>query len=87
MPTIIIHANTAHDDPLRVTFVERAVPVRLHDSHYLGQLVERLSWALLDAERLEADEREQHISLQRGEAVLDHAGDQIEMLDLRRQRG
>ena len=56
MPTIVIHANTAHGAPRTVTLAERALPVRLHSSNYLEQLVERLSWALLDAERLEVDD-------------------------------
>lgn len=54
MPTIIVQANTAADDSVRLTLVERAVPVELHSSHYLEQLLERLSWALRDAEHVEA---------------------------------
>jgi hypothetical protein len=56
MPTIIVQAHTTQSDPRRVTLTERALPVHLHCDHYLEQLVERLSWALLDAERVEASE-------------------------------
>ena len=33
---------------------ERAVPVDLHDEHYVARLIERVAWALHDAERLES---------------------------------
>ena len=35
------------------TLVERVVPVDLQNEHYMAQLIERLLWALIDAERLE----------------------------------
>src|SRR5947209_7901969 len=53
MPTIIIQADGANGQPAPVTLVERVVPADAHSEHYLAQLVERVGWALLDAEELE----------------------------------
>jgi hypothetical protein len=54
MPRIIIEA----DDEGLVTLTERVVPVDLQNDHYLGQLVERIGWALADAEQLEGGARD-----------------------------
>ena len=54
MPTIIVRAHGSDGDLGTVTLVERAVPVDLHNEHYTERLIERLAWALHDAERLEA---------------------------------
>jgi hypothetical protein len=54
MPTIIVQADTAHGHPRSLTLVERALPAHLHSDHYLQQLSRRLSWAVLDAENVEA---------------------------------
>ena len=53
MPTIIIQADTNRSQPAAVTLTERIVPADAHSEHYLAQLVERVGWALLDAEELE----------------------------------
>jgi hypothetical protein len=53
MPTIIIQADTANGQPAPVTLTERVVPADAHSDHYLAQLVERVAWALIDAEELE----------------------------------
>jgi hypothetical protein len=55
MPTIIVQAHAPGGTAGALTFVERALPVDLHDPHYTAQLVERIGWALDDAERLEAN--------------------------------
>lgn len=54
MPTIIVRAHDSDDDPGTVTLRERAIPVDLHNEHYVTRLIERVAWALHDAERLES---------------------------------
>ena len=54
MPTIIISAHDSHGDPGTVTLAERAIPVDLHNQHYMERLIERVAWALRDAEKLES---------------------------------
>jgi hypothetical protein len=52
MPTIVVHAD--HDgDSGPPTFTERVITANLGDQHYAAQLIERLTWATLDAENLE----------------------------------
>lgn len=53
MPTIIIQTESSNGHPAAVTMTERVVPADAHSEHYLAQLVERVGWALLDAEELE----------------------------------
>jgi hypothetical protein len=53
MPKIIVQANQSDGDSGRVTLSERVVATHLHDEHYAAQLIERLTWATTDAERLE----------------------------------
>ena len=50
MPTIIVQADEVDRAPDGATLVERVIPAELHSEHYLQQLVERLGWALVDAE-------------------------------------
>jgi hypothetical protein len=54
MPTIIVQAESTEGGSHTLTLVERAIPACLQSDHYLDQLVERLAWAILDAERLES---------------------------------
>jgi hypothetical protein len=54
MPTIIIQTDNNSTTPAAITLAERVVPADSHSEHYLSQLVERVGWALLDAEELEA---------------------------------
>ena len=54
MPKIIIQAIVSDGTPGPVTLDERAVPTDLHGDHYVLQLIERLGWALADAEEIEA---------------------------------
>lgn len=54
MPTIIVQADTADGRPRSLTLVERALPAHLQSEHYLEQLIQRLSWAVRDAENVEA---------------------------------
>ena len=53
MPKIIIQANQSHADAGRATLTERIVATHLQDDHYAAQLIERLTRATIDAERLE----------------------------------
>jgi hypothetical protein len=53
MPRIIVQANHSDGDSGRVTLSERVVANHLHDEHYAAQLIQRLAWAAIDAERLE----------------------------------
>ena len=54
MPKIIIQANPADNDADRVALNERVVATHLQDDHYAAQLIERLTWAAIDAQRLES---------------------------------
>ena len=53
MPTIIVRPDPAGGDDA-FTLSETVIPSRLHDDHYIDQLVQRLGWALVDAEDIEA---------------------------------
>ena len=57
MPKIIIQSTPSDGTPGTVTLAERTVPTDLHNDHFTRQLIERISWALNDAEHLEADYR------------------------------
>jgi hypothetical protein len=56
MPTIIVRPDGPIDEERTFTLSERVIPSYLHDDHYIDQLVQRLGWALVDAEDLESDE-------------------------------
>jgi hypothetical protein len=53
MPTIIVQAENDQGHPTAVTLSERIVPAEVLSQHYLAQLVERVGWAVRDAEGLE----------------------------------
>jgi hypothetical protein len=50
VPTIIVQSDALDRVPEGATLVERVIPSELHSDHYLQQLVERLAWALADAD-------------------------------------
>lgn len=54
MPQVIIQARSADGTLAAVTFAERTVPIKLRSDHYHAELIERVGWALIDAEALEA---------------------------------
>lgn len=54
MPQIIVRAYTPDGLVEAVTLAERAVPTDQHNDHYIEHLIERIEWALFDAERLES---------------------------------
>jgi hypothetical protein len=57
MPKIIV-ISEHRDGERRVTLEETVVPAHLEDDHSAAQLVERLGWALVDAEQVEHTKRE-----------------------------
>ena len=54
MPRIVVQAHALDGAPGVVTMAERAVPTHEQNDHYIAQLIERVGWAVRDAERLEA---------------------------------
>ncbi len=54
MPQIIVRAYTPDGLVGPVTLAERAVPTEQHNDHYIDHLIERIGWALIDAEHLES---------------------------------
>ena len=60
MPRIIVHADQSDGDTGDVTLSERVVASHLRDGHYAAQLIERLTWAAIDAERLESPKYGEH---------------------------
>lgn len=56
MPVIIVRPDKTEDAPEVFTLSESVIPSELHDDHYLSQLIQRLGWALVDAEDMETRE-------------------------------
>src|SRR5438309_82213 len=54
MPRIIIQTEGTQQHAPAATLSERLAPADARSDHYLDQLIERIAWALLDAEDLEA---------------------------------
>ena len=54
MPQIIVRTCSRNGNVGEATLTERAVPTEQHNDHYIAQLIERIGWALIDAERLES---------------------------------
>jgi hypothetical protein len=55
MPRIMVVTHTANGRDATVFLAERLRAVQLDDAHYAGQLVERLKWAVEDAEHAERE--------------------------------
>ena len=53
MPVIIVRPDNSEEAREVFTLSENVIPSELHDDHYLSQLIQRLGWALVDAEDLE----------------------------------
>jgi hypothetical protein len=53
MPQIVITTDDAAADPGRVLLKERVAPSDLESDHFSAQLVERVGWAVVDADALE----------------------------------
>lgn len=52
MAQILVMAGPRDDDGT-VVYRERIIPSDLESDHFSGQLVERVGWAVVDAEELE----------------------------------
>jgi hypothetical protein len=53
MPQILVVADTPKDAEGTVVYSERIALTDLESDHFSGQLVERVGWAVLDADKLE----------------------------------
>jgi hypothetical protein len=60
MPRIIIKAHTPNSILGAVTLKERVVSTEQQNGHYIPQLIERVGWALIDAEQLESQTNNSH---------------------------
>ena len=54
MPRIIIQVSRPPSEHGRVTLSERVTAANLRCEHYAEQLLERLTWAIADAEEVES---------------------------------
>jgi hypothetical protein len=72
MPQIIVQAAPG-DRPGAVTLQERINGNDLNSDHFAGQLVERIGWALTDAEDLE--DSAEHVGRTQGPDVGDRRSD------------
>lgn len=57
MPHIIVRSDPREGPDTIVTLEEAVLPDNLASRHYSEQLVERLAWAVSDADRAERDHR------------------------------
>ena len=55
MPQILVVADTRENFDDAVVYRERISLTDLDSDHFSGQLVERVGWAMLDAEELERE--------------------------------
>jgi len=57
MPQILVVADKPEDSSLNdaIVYRERVAPTDLESDHFSGQLIERVGWAVLDADELEHD--------------------------------
>jgi hypothetical protein len=58
MTQILVVADTPHDSDHAVVYRERVAPTDLESDHFSGQLIERVGWAVLDAEQLEHEDKD-----------------------------
>jgi hypothetical protein len=58
MPQILVVADAPQDSNAAIVYRERIVPTDLESDHFSGQLIERVGWAVLDADELEHDKAE-----------------------------
>ena len=57
MPQILVVANPPREDGSTVVYRERISTTDLESDHFSGQLVERVGWAVLDADQIEQTAR------------------------------
>jgi hypothetical protein len=60
MPQIIIKARTPNSILGAVTLKERVVPTEQQNEHCIAQLIERVGWAIMDAEQLGSQTSNSH---------------------------
>ena len=53
MPQILVVTDSAEQDQSKVVYRERVLSSDLESDHFSGQLVERVGWAVRDANDLE----------------------------------
>jgi len=53
VPQILVVTETPEETDPKVVYSERVVLTDLESEHFSDQLVERVGWAMLDADRLE----------------------------------
>jgi hypothetical protein len=58
MPQILVVADPPQADGSTVVYRERISTTDLESDHFSGQLVERVGWAVVDADRLEETSRD-----------------------------
>lgn len=56
MPQILIVADVAEETANRVVYRERVATSDLESDHFSGQLVERVGWAVSDADAIEKED-------------------------------
>jgi hypothetical protein len=57
MAQILIVADTPGETASTIVYRERIASTDLESNHFSGQLVERVGWAVRDADRLEHEDR------------------------------
>jgi len=61
MPQILVVADPPQENGSTVVYRERITASDLESDHFSGQLVERVGWAVVDADRIEETSREGEI--------------------------
>jgi len=56
MPQILVVADVAEEAANRVVYRERVASSDLESDHFSGQLVERVGWAVQDADAIEKED-------------------------------
>ena len=59
MPQLFVVTDSSEDGARTVVYRERIAPSDLESDHFSGQLVERVGWAVGDADQLEHEEERQ----------------------------
>ena len=63
MPVIIVRPDNPEEGREVFTLSENVIPSELHDDHYIAQLIQRLGWALVDAEAIEGPKQAEQATL------------------------
>ncbi|HEY2335197.1 MAG TPA: hypothetical protein VGH58_09345 [Solirubrobacterales bacterium] len=58
MPQILVVTDAPQEDASTVVYRERISTSDLESDHFSGQLVERVGWAVVDADQLEHKEEQ-----------------------------